>query len=273
MARVQIIHGMLMLAILAAPVAAETTPLPRDQPITNNTGMKFVRIPPGEYLRGSPTDENAREADEHQHKVRLTRPFYLGVTEVTQKQWHAVMGHHPAGVRGDDLPANRISWHDAVTFCLRLSAQDGRKYRLPTEAEWEYACRAGTTGPHAGNVDDLAWYHANSDQQTRPVATRQPNAWGLYDMHGNVWEWCSDIYGPYPRGMTIDPASVLPGDYQPPPAIECELPMHATAPVRVLRGGSWTNPVFGCRSARRDWALPDAASDTVGFRVVLDMPD
>src|SRR6185295_12837821 len=128
------------------------------------------------------------------HKVRITRQFEIGKYEVTQEQWQAVMGDNPSNFKGANLPVEKVSWNDAQDFLLKLNARDGYTYRLPTEAEWEYACRAGSMGDFAGELDDVAWYDKNSGSKTHPVGQKRPNVWGLYDMHGNVSEWCSDWY-------------------------------------------------------------------------------
>ena len=168
---------------------------------------------------GSPANEPERSDDETQHRVTLTKGFYLGVHQVTQAQWQAVMGNNPSHFKGDsNLPVENVSWDDCVAFCEALGKKDGKTYRLPTEAEWEYACRAGTTTPfHFG--DTISVNQANYDgnytygngkkgvyrQKTTPVGSFPANAWGLFDMHGNVWEWCADWYGPYPEEELKDP--------------------------------------------------------------------
>jgi formylglycine-generating enzyme required for sulfatase activity len=193
---------------------------------TNSIGMKFVLIPAGEFTMGSPENEQGRDSNEPQHKVKITKPFYMQTTEVTQAQWKAVMGNNPSYFKGNDLPVETVSWDDAQEFIKKLSAKEGVKYRLPTEAEWEYACRAGSTtkfyfGEDESKLDEYAWYHNNSDGKTHPVGQKKPNAWGLYDMHGNVWEWCQDWYGAdyYKNSPAEDPQGP------------------ASAESRVLRGG------------------------------------
>lgn len=224
--------------------------------ITNSIGMKLAYIPPGRFLRGTPWEQPGRQYDERPHAVRITKPFRIGVTEVTQAQWEAVMGANRSNFKGANLPVEKISWREAVEFCERLSRKEGRTYRLPTEAEWEYACRAGATGPFAGTgrLDDMAWYDANSNGATRPVGTKQPNAWGLYDMHGNVAEWCSDIYdADYPKAEAVDPTGPSEGTF------------------RVIRGGSWAHFPLACRSAARNSAPPSYQLRETGFRVVLEV--
>ena len=221
---------------------------------TNNIGMKFVLIPAGTFMMGSPSNEPERYSDERQHEVTLTKGFYMGVTEVTQRQWKAVMGNNPSNFKGDNRPVEQVSWNDIHKFIKRLNKKDGtNKYRLPTEAEWEYACRAGTTTPfYTGNClsTDQANYNGNYPmpgcskgmyrRKTIDVASFSPNAWGLYDMHGNVWEWCDDR----------KPEGAFSG---------------ATC---VLRGGSWISFARGLRSASRWLNNPDGRDYFTGFRVV-----
>ena len=218
-------------------------------------GMKLVYIPrcPQGFMMGSPANETHRNNDEAQHRVTLTKGFYMATTEVTQAQWQAVMGNNPSYFNGDDLPVELVLWHDATEFCRKLSEKEGKRYRLPTEAEWEYACRAGTTGPYAGTLDSMAWYTSNSGDKTHPVATKQANAWGLFDMHGNVWEWCQSQYKGYPYRGDDGRESLV-----------------DKTVLRVLRGGSWTTLPRGCRSAGRSWGSPSHRNYGLGFRVCLD---
>ncbi len=234
------------------------------QILTNSIGMQFAPIPAGSFLMGSPKDERQRSEDEVQHLVILSNPFLLGRTVVTESQWKQVM--HTAPWRkfwrddfGDDYPAVYISWDDAADFCSRLTALEGCVYRLPTEAEWEYACRAGTGSAYccgdeqAVLVDFAAFYGAPSwhaDRTMLRAAQKQANAWGLYDMHGNVWEWCSDWYGVYETGEVVDPAGPVTGD------------------LRVSRGGAFTLEAGRCRSAIRNAFRPAVRDHDVGFRVV-----
>ncbi len=217
--------------------------------------MELARIEPGEFVMGSPDDESGRNWNEKQHRVRITRAFYLGMTEVTQAQWRAVMGNDASRFKGDDLPIEQLRWGDASEFCLKLSQRTGKTFRLPTEAEWEYACRAGSTGAYAGTgrAEDMAWFTPDSDGKTHPVARKKPNAWGLYDMHGNVWEWCLDCFADeYPEGSMTDPTGPALGDY------------------RVIRGGSWNTP--SGRSAWRWKMWPGYAWADIGFRCVMESP-
>ncbi|MCU0918535.1 MAG: bifunctional serine/threonine-protein kinase/formylglycine-generating enzyme family protein [Planctomycetes bacterium] len=230
------------------------------QEITNSIGMKLVWIPPGEFLMGSPQSEEGRfDGEGPQHRVTLTRGFYLGVYEVTQRQWLSVMGRNPSGFQGDDLPVETVSWEEAVEFCRKLSVKEGVAYRLPTEAEWEYACRAGTTGRYGfgdsdSSLGEYAWYESNSGNQTHAVGQKRPNAWGLHDMHGNVWEWCQDWYGEYASGSVPDPLGPASGG------------------DRVSRGGSWLNGARDCRSAFRAWDTPDDRGSYLGFRLARTTP-
>jgi formylglycine-generating enzyme required for sulfatase activity len=253
---------------LTAPSAPAALVLPKDADvITNSIGMKLVYIQAGEFTMGSPLGEgedkgrlaSVRASLEFQHQVRLTEGFYMGVSEVTRSQWKAVMGNDASDSKDDedDLPVNRVSWNDTVEFCSKLSEREGREYRLPTEAQWEYACRAGTTGAYAGTerLDDMGWYKSNSGKRTQPVGLKQANAWGLYDMHGNVSEWCIDWIDLYPAGPVTDPVA------QRSVVLKGKLP--------VVRGGSWMDSAVECRSAFRYGRGPGSHSPSLGLRVTL----
>ena len=230
----------------------------------NSIGMKLVLIPPGDYLMGSAQSEiGARRCETPQHRVRLAKPFYLGVSEVTQGTYERVMGDNPSGLKGHGcLPVEQVSWHDATTFCQRLSAmraeqKAGRAYRLPTEAEWEYACRAGSTtkygfGNDEGQLADHAWYDTGAG--TYPACRKRPNTWGLFDMHGNVEEWCQDSYD---------------FDYRHSSANARQGPEDYLAFSRVVRGGSWHSLADSCRSARRGGSLSTSEWTETGFRVAV----
>jgi formylglycine-generating enzyme required for sulfatase activity/uncharacterized protein YraI len=222
----------------------------------NSLGMEFVRIEAGTFQMGA-NDGDAYNDEEPVHTVRLTQPFYLGKHEVTQGQWQAVMGNNPSMFTGDpNRPVENVSWDDVQEFIRRLNAREGgAMYRLPTEAEWEYAARAGTTtrwsfGDDAGQLGRYAWYDRNAGGQTYPVGQLQPNPWGLYDMHGNVWEWVQDWYGSYTNGTAVDPAGPSSGS------------------ARVLRGGSWRGVARHCRSAGRGHDAPGFRGGNLGFRLL-----
>lgn len=178
------------------------------------------------------------------HEVTLTEGFWMAQTEVTQKQWQSVMDDNPSLNKGNDLPVENVSWNDCQEFC-RKCREAGVDLRLPTEAEWEYACRAGSTGAYGGTgrMSTMGWYAANSRKEPHPVGQQTSNAWGLYDMHGNVWEWCADWYGAYPEGNVINPTGADFGD------------------CRVLRGGGRMRDASACRSAYRDRRYPDCRND------------
>jgi len=213
--------------------------------------LEMVYIPGGEFTMGS----HDYDGEKPPHRVRVS-PFAIGKYPVTQAQWKAVMGENPSRFKGDDLPVETVSWEDAVEFCERLSHATGRKYRLPSEAEWEYACRAGSTTKYGFDGDekqlgDYAWYYEDSDSKTHPVGQKKPNAWGLYDMHGNVWEWCEDWYGHYPSAEATDPTGFSSGS------------------GRVFRGGGWNNGAVSCRSAYRYGVAPGSRGGNLGFRLVV----
>ena len=237
--------------------------------LTNTIGIKLMQVPKGKFIMGSPETEGQRDINENQHEVTISQNFYMGSTEVTQAQWQKVMGNNPSKFQGHELPVEQISWEEAVEFCKRLSEMPeekkaGRKYRLPTEAEWEYACRAGTTTPyHFGS--ELNGRQANCNG-TDPYGTETEgpylkkitivgkypaNAWGLYDMHGNVWECCADWYGDYPTGSVTDPSGPVTGS-------SC-----------VRRGGGWSFIAVVCRSANRFGVGPSLHTGYLGFRVVM----
>ena len=250
-----------------APVFAQGVKL---KSVTNSIGMELIEIPAGKFTMGSPAGEKDRQEDEAQVSVRLTKPFGLGKYEVTQGQFNKVMGTEPWN--GDDnekadkdCPAADVAWGDATEFCQKLTEIERKvgtlkaneEYRLPTEAEWEYACRAGTTtafsfGDDESKLGEYAWFEGNAknvgEKYAHKVGLKKPNSWGLHDMHGNVWEWCSDWHDNDKKlSGGVDPVGPGGGSY------------------RVLRGGSWWGNPGSCRSADRD--VPSYRGDDLGFRV------
>lgn len=219
--------------------------------------MDMVWCPPGNFVMGSPQNEDGRSRNEEQVRVTISRGFWIGKTEVTQAQWEAVMGDNPSASEGKDLPVENVSHEWAMGFVGRVNSSGrlpiGWKFTLPTEAQWEYACRSGTPGPYAGSMDEMGWYtgEGNSDRGTHPVGQKQPNSAGLYDMHGNVSEWCLDRW---------DGDSKLPGGVD---------PFGTSGSHRIYRGGSWKFGAERCRSARREKGNPVSGLPYLGFRVVL----
>lgn len=239
---------------------------------TNSIGADMILIPPGRFHMGSPKEERGRESGEDQIAVTLTKPFYLSQTEVTQGQWRKVMGTAPWSRKtyvkiGESLPAQFVSWQDAQQFCRKLSESEGKSYRLPSEAEWEWACRAGTTtrysfGDNDGELGNYAWFgrqlsEAKDARFVHPVGQKLPNAFGLVDMHGNVLEWCQDAYEKQYNGG--DNVSV--SDPKGP----------ASGSIKVLRGGSWfsQSPEFA-RSAKRFFVEQGHRDHDAGFRIACD---
>ena len=215
-------------------------------------GVQFVWVPAGKFRMGS---RSAEARDERPRtRVRISRGFYLGKYEVTQELWQAVMGTNPSEFSEcEQCPVESVSWDDAQAFIGRLNARSGgARYRLPTEAEWEYAARAGTSGDRYGNLDAIAWYSGNSGRRTHPVGQKAPNAWGLYDMLGNVQEWVGDWYGDYPGGAVTDPRG--PG----------------SGSVRVVRGGGWVADAGDCRASYRGGYWPGVRdrATLLGFRLL-----
>jgi formylglycine-generating enzyme required for sulfatase activity len=237
--------------------------------ITNSIGMEFVRIHVGTFLMGSHPSEKDRQEDEIQHKVTISKPLYLQTTQVTQSQWKILMGDSrslPFEDRCDTCPVRGVSWHNAQQFIENLNQKEKTdKYRLPTESEWEYVCRAGSTarfcyGDNEDQLGDYAWYGWSPVSDVPfPVAKKKPNAWGLYDMHGNVWEWCQDLYGKYPSGDFTDPKG----------ASKYRVLRRAFGKY-ALRGGSWCDDAHRARSADRywsNWDWPEYDQPGFGFRV------
>jgi len=216
-------------------------------------GMQLIWIRPGTFTLGT-ADGDLN--DPPTRTVTIARGFWIGATEVTQGQWGAIMGSLPSAHKGLDLPVEQVSWNRAMEFCRRLTEREhdagrlpaGYVYTLPSEEEWEYACRAGTTAEYAGSLDAMAWYAANSGGQSHPVGQIQSNNWLLHDMHGNVWEWTRDRYVNFQEFNAIVPGAGI---------------------YRVLRGGSWANDADALRSANRAYNSEDTISPRIGLRVVL----
>ncbi len=232
----------------------------------NGVQMEMVLIRAGEFLMGSrDSDKDASPDEKPQHRVRIGRPFYLGKYLATQEQWQAVMGNNPSYFKGPKNPVELVSWDDCQEFLKRLNGRFRRvlpagegEFQLPTEAQWEYACRAGSTvrfcfGDEETALGEYAWYDGNSGNKTHPVGAKKPNAWGLYDMHGNVWEWCRDWYDGdyYGKASADDPTGPTTGS------------------LRVRRGGSWYGPAKYCRSADRYGRVPGYRNAYLGLRVCL----
>jgi formylglycine-generating enzyme required for sulfatase activity len=276
----------------------------------NDMGMEFVKIPAGEFMMGcSEGDDNCKADEKPAHKVHITKPFEMAKYEVTQVQWRAVMGSNPSTMKGDNRPVETVTKEEANDFLNKLNARnDGYKYRLPTEAEWEYAARAGTQGPYTGKLDDIAWYAGNSEDETHPVGLKKPNAWGLYDMQGNVREWVSDAYNAnyYSNSPAADPTGPQPGQggrgglrggrggrgprgfgAPPPPPPGPEALQGAPRGQRgeprggarggpggglpIMRGGGWDNlETFLRVSDRYHYYGPTLRVSDVGFRAVRE---
>jgi formylglycine-generating enzyme required for sulfatase activity len=233
---------------------------PTGKTFKNSIGMEFIEIPAGEFLMGcSKGDTECYDEEKPQHRVKITKSFYMGKFEVTQGQWKKVMGNNPSHFAncGEDCPVEQVSWNEIQDYIGKLCKREKQspcKYRLPTEAEWEYAARAGSkTKYYWGDTinDAYLWYDNNSGNATHPVGNKKPNAWGLYDMSGNVWEWVGDWYdsGYYSNGEAVDPRGPSSGSF------------------RVLRGGSWDYGGRRCRSSYRFLLTPDYRYNLLGFRL------
>jgi formylglycine-generating enzyme required for sulfatase activity len=230
--------------------------------MTSSMGMKLILIPAGAFIMGG--DWDAEQADENElpkHEVIFEKPLYVGMVPVTQSQWQAIMGGNPSEFSGEDHPVETVSHDDARVFIKRLNATEGTgTYRLPTEAEWEYAARAGSHstycyGPETGRLAQYAWFKNNSGGATHPVGQLEPNDWGLHDMHGNVHEWCADWY-------VREYYAASPGKHPAGPR---------KGVARVLRGGDWSSEAWYCRCAIRSLSSPQRRSPRVGFRVVKSL--
>jgi formylglycine-generating enzyme required for sulfatase activity len=263
-----VVAGMFAIAItflLAQAPSTAQTGSPK-----NAIGIEFVKIPAGEFMMGcSPDDNNCKNDEKPQHQVRITKAFEMGKYEVTQVQWKAVMNANESAIVGDNNPVENVTRAEALDFANRLNMRnDGYRYRLPTEAEWEYAARAGTTGVTYGALEDIAWFGKNSDDQSHPVGSKKPNAWGLYDMLGNVREWTGDTYSAnyYASSPVEDPPGAPPNTGLAPPG-------RSTPGVAlpIIRGGSWPNPADSLRvSDRYHYFGPTLRTSDIGFRLVRE---
>jgi len=254
-------------AIYALQVVSGQYNIVNEPLITNTLGMTFTLIPSGTFIMGSPENEIGHESDEKQYTVTISKPFYIQTTEVTQEQWVSVMENNPSYFSscGNNCPVENISWDDIQTFLSKLNAMGDGHYSLPTEAQWEYAARAGSTTslPNGELIEtgcaidpqlsNIAWYCGNSESKTHPVAQKQPNAWGLYDIPGNVWEWCQDWYDNYPSTSVIDPVGPLSGSQ------------------RVIRDCGYDSNAVYCRSANRVRNYPDVKSKFFGIRLLKEL--
>ncbi|WP_022668334.1 formylglycine-generating enzyme family protein [Desulfospira joergensenii] len=271
----------LVAAGLVSPYSAKAQDI-----ITNRLGMRFVRIPAGSFIMGSPTSEPGRNWNEQQHKVTISKSFYMGETEVTQGQWNKLVSPNPSAFKlGNTYPVDSVTWNEAVQFISFLNQMEGtRKYRLPTEAEWEYACRAGATTAFATGpitnfsctepdpaLKDTAWYCYNSglqgparDFKPHPVKTLKPNRWGLFDMHGNVQEWVQDACKW--RDILRARVGVVTDTYKE----NIVDPLSRTGNHRVIRGGGWYQNGKYQRCAYRSYYKPIAVRNSLGFRIVRE---
>ena len=226
------------------------------------TSIEFVLVPPGEFEMGSPSKEGVKFPNEYPtHKITIKQSFYMGKSSVTQKQWKKIMGKNPAHFKGEDRPVEMVSWIEVQKFVKKLNEKEHTdKYRLPSEAEWEYACRAGTQtkysfGDDESKLNEYAWYAENSGGQTHPIAQKKPNPWGLYDMHGNVWEWVQDNWHENYNRSPSDGS-----------AWETKEDSH-----QVSRGGSWYCNANLCRSASRFRRDPENHISNLGFRLLKEL--
>lgn len=251
--------------LIFALVAAAALGAFGEEPVQHKTGdtktivlpggveMEMIWCEPGSFMMGSPLTEKGRFDDETLHEVVIRKGFWLGKYEVTQEQWCSVMRTNRAKFPGNDKPEDSVSWGDCQMFITQVNKIIGGGARLPTEAEWEYACRAGSSDPISGgaDIDDVAWYAGNSCGMSEPVGEMEPNAWGFHDMHGNLLEWCADWYEALDGEKAIDPHG----------------PMHGS--FRVLRGGCWFFHARDCRAAYRLKRDPDIRNCLYGFRLAL----
>lgn len=272
---------------ISNPAFAQSLSIDQKNIYTNKLGMRFVLVPKGSFIMGSPETEMGRQWNETQHRVIISRPFYIGETEVTQGQFENLVGVNPSVYKdlGKDYPVDTVSWDTCMEFIQILNQYEGtNKYRLPTEAEWEYACRAGTTTAFAGGpitihscnepepaLFDMGWYCGNSGEimpagefKPRPVKTLKPNAWGIYDMHGNVQEWVLDAckWRDFWRGRIGATTDTYKDNIVD--------PLSKTGKHRIIRGGGWHQAPKYCRSAQRNYYKPMARRNSLGFRIVRE---
>ena len=251
--------GIAILAVVSLP--GTSAPVPEKGAVRKRGEVKTITLPggatmemiwcePGEFIMGSPVDETGRFDNEVRHKVSITKGFWLGKYEVTQRQWESVMRNNHSRFKGPDNPVENVSWQDCEAFIRRVNSVLGGVARFPTEAEWEYACRAGSDAPISGSgvIADMAWYDLNSDSHTHEVGRVKTNAWGFYDMHGNVLEWCQDWFS-LPSGDAIDPKGPPSGSF------------------KILRGGCWFFYERDCRSAYRLKREPSLRNCIFGLRL------
>ena len=224
----------------------------------NGVSFTMIHVEGGTFTMGATSEMTEPSSDEEPtHQVTLSS-YYIGETEVTQALWKAVMGSNPSWFKGDNLPVEKVSWNDCQTFISKLNALTGKNFRLPTEAEWEFAARGGNQSRHtqysgSSRIDDVAWYYGNSNDKTHPVKTKQPNELGIYDMSGNVDEWCQDWYDSYSSDAQTDPTGAGSGS------------------LRVGRGGSWWGPPRACRSSYRNHGAHEGSCDNLGLRLALSL--
>ncbi len=265
---------LLIVVCLLVASSAGAASVPKKM-LVNDIGMEFILIPAGLFTMGSPLEEAYRGVSEIQHPVTITRPFYMQATEVTVDQWRSVMGRRWfARKKGaGDMPVVKVSWHDCQKFIRKLNRMTGDRYALPTEAQWEYAARAGGKEAYfwGGGIDCTRAMFANNPMKydncvsantasgrkpgPAPVKSYPPNAWGFFDMHGNVWEWCEDLFDRYDAVSVVDPCETESGK------------------DRVRRGGSWFGPGYSCRTANRAFGHPMSRLQNTGFRLTLALPD
>lgn len=227
------------------------------QRVLENIVNNMVYVSGGTFTMGATAEQGSGVYDDERptHQVTLSS-FHIGKYEVTQREWRAVMGSNPSYFDGDDHPVEKISWEDCQKFIRKLNSMTGKRFRLPTEAEWEYAARGGNKSrgykySGSNNLDDVAWYNKNIGIDTHSVGTKSPNELGLYDMTGNVWEWCQDCYGAYPSSPQTNPSGP------------------SSASKRVYRGGSWRADDAGCRISNRGYSSPSSSDDSLGLRLAM----